>query len=82
MILYVQLPDGRYRNFFVKKVKRDTLAWKAGIQPGDKIVQVGHRQLDECNCLRDEVYLYQKLFHGVASSSVVILIQAFLSCAL
>ena len=41
--------DGRYRNFFVKKVNRDTLAWKAGIQPGDKIVQVDLYDLCKIN---------------------------------
>ena len=39
-VLCLQTTDGRPYNFFVKKVNPDTLAWKAGVQSGDMIVQV------------------------------------------
>ena len=40
MIFDVQTPEGRPLSFYVKKVNPDTLGWKAGIEAGDRIVQV------------------------------------------
>ena len=40
MISCLQTSDGHPTSFHVKKVHPDTLGWKAGIQAGDRIVQV------------------------------------------
>lgn len=36
----LQTSDGRPVDFHVKKVHRDTLGWRAGVQTDDRIVQV------------------------------------------
>lgn len=38
--MLLQTPEGRPLSFYVKKVNPDTLGWKAGIEAGDRIVQV------------------------------------------
>ena len=40
LIFDVQTPEGKPLSFYVKKVNPDTLGWKAGIEAGDRIVQV------------------------------------------
>ena len=39
-ILFSQTSDGRHKSYYVKKVNRDTLGWRAGIQAGDRIIKV------------------------------------------
>ena len=35
-----QTRDGRHKSYYVKKVNRDTLGWRAGILAGDRIIKV------------------------------------------
>ena len=47
LIFDVQTPEGRPLSFYVKKVNPDTLGWKAGIEAGDRIVQVRYMLVDD-----------------------------------
>ena len=37
---FLQTSDGNHKSYYVKKVNRDTLGWRAGILAGDKIIKV------------------------------------------
>lgn len=39
-VIFLQTSDGRHKSYFVKKVNRDTLGWRAGILAGDRIIKV------------------------------------------
>lgn len=36
----LQTSDGRHKSYYVKKVNRDSLGWRAGILAGDRIIKV------------------------------------------
>lgn len=50
----LQTPEGRPLSFYVKKVNPDTLGWKAGIEAGDRIVQVS-----KCVCIIDSSRMWR-----------------------
>ena len=50
----MQTPEGRPLSFYVKKVNPDTLGWKAGIEAGDRIVQV-RRPVGYCKLMQGNV---------------------------
>lgn len=37
---FLQTGDGRHKSYYVKKVNRDSLGWRAGILAGDRIIKV------------------------------------------